>query len=88
MRRLQEFFSGCLWNWIPRKARPLTTRRIDVEENAEKSRKNARLSVKTPTKYVEKMAYSGTHREKPNIETTSRTVTDEQPATVRLFCYR
>ncbi|MCI9529038.1 MAG: helix-turn-helix domain-containing protein [Angelakisella sp.] len=42
----------------------LTTRRIDVEENAEKNRENARLSVKTPTKDVEKMAYSGTHHEK------------------------
>jgi len=39
-------------------------RRIDVEENTEKYRENARLSVKTPTKYVEKMACSGTHHEK------------------------
>ena len=42
----------------------LTTRRIDVEENAEKNRENARLSVKTPTKNVEKVAYSGTHHKK------------------------
>lgn len=35
----------------------LTKRRIDVEENAEKNRGNARLSVKTPTKNAEKMAY-------------------------------
>ncbi len=46
--------------WDP----PLTTRRIDVEENAEKNRENARLSVKTPTKNVEKVAYSGTHHKK------------------------
>ena len=44
--------------------RRLTTRRIDVEENAEKNRENARLSVKTPTKNVEKVAYSGTHHKK------------------------
>ncbi len=42
----------------------LTTRRIDVEENAEKNRENARLSVKTPTKNVEKVAYSGAHHKK------------------------
>ena len=45
-------------------AQSLTTRRIDVEENAEKNRENARLSVKTPTKNVEKVAYSGTHHKK------------------------
>lgn len=49
---------------IPLVAHHLTTRRIDVEENAEKNRENARLSVKTPTKNVEKVAYSGTHHEK------------------------
>ena len=85
---LDKSHLGCLWNWIPRKARPLTNRRIDVEENAEKNRENARLSVKTPTKNVEKVACSGTHHKKPNIETTSRAVTDEQSATARLFCYR
>ncbi len=64
LRSFQGFASGCLWSCIPRKARPLTTRRIDVEENAEKNRENARLSVKTPTKNVEKVAYSGTHHKK------------------------
>ena len=83
---LDKSHIGCLWNCSRLAARPLTTRRIDVEENAEKNRENARLSVKTPTKNVEKVAYSGTHHKKPNIETTSRAVTDEQSATVRLFC--
>jgi hypothetical protein len=66
----------------------LTTRRIDVKENAEKNRENARSSVKTPTKNVEKMAYFGTHHKKPNIKATSRAVTDEQSATACLVCYR
>ena len=61
---LDKSHLGCLWSWIRLEACPLTTRRIDVEENAEKNRENARLSVKTPTKNVEKVAYSGTHHEK------------------------
>ena len=51
----------CCFHLVTRR---LTTRRIDVEENAEKNRENARLSVKTPTKNVEKVAYSGTHHKK------------------------
>ncbi len=61
---LDKCFLGSQCLRIPRLARRLTTRRIDVEENAEKNRENARLSVKTPTKNVEKVAYSGTHHKK------------------------